>query len=73
MLLLAGCTRTAPTEATTPSVRPNTTYATENQVASVIATYATDWRETMDGAVECRTQWRFEPGSISGASSWLTE
>jgi hypothetical protein len=73
MLLLAGCTSTAPTEETTPSSAPTPTYATENQVASVIATYATDWRETMDGAGECRAQWTFDPGSMTGATCWLTE
>ncbi|KQO97504.1 hypothetical protein [Leifsonia sp. Leaf264] len=74
LLLLAGCSASAVAESTpTPSATPTPEFATENQVASVIAGYGPDWREMMDGAIGCRGEWTFNPGSIPGYTCWLAE
>lgn len=73
-LILAGCapTATPPAEPTsTPGPTPE--YATENQVASVIAAHESDWREVIDGAFECRSMWYSTPGSIPGMTCWIKE
>ena len=73
-LLLAGCSASPAAEPTrTPTPTPTPEYATENQVASVIAAYESDWREVIDGAGECRAGWVFDPGSLPGMSCWLRE
>jgi hypothetical protein len=67
---LAGCS-SAPPEPTEPPT------ATPEQVASVIAEYETDWRETTEGAGSCRFLWSFPSGSIAdeieGMSCYLVE
>jgi hypothetical protein len=75
-LLLTGCaSATSPSNDSTPSTTASATptYASENQVASVIAKYAADWRETIDGAGKCRFEWTLSPGSMAGATCWLNE
>ena len=42
-------------------------------MASVIAKYEADWLETMEDAGTCRIEWVLEPGSMVGASCWLSE
>jgi hypothetical protein len=76
LLALTGCSASptaAETTVGTPSSAPTPTYATENQVASVIAEYETDWRETMDEAGGCRFDWTMSPGSITGFACYLNE
>lgn len=44
-------------EVTTQAPEPEPTYATESQVASVIAEYEPDWVEVIEGASDCRFIW----------------
>lgn len=57
--MLAGCASAAPepTAPPEPVEVEEVEYATEPQVASVIAKYESDWREVIDGAGECRLNW----------------
>ncbi|QTX05236.1 hypothetical protein [Agromyces archimandritae] len=74
ILILTGCASgSAPTAVDVPTQSPEPIVATEKQVASVFAEYESDWRETMDGAGECRMLWVFEPGSLPGMTCWLQE
>jgi hypothetical protein len=55
LLALTGCAgNTAESAASTPTPTPTVKVATENEVASVIAEYASDWRDTIDSASDCR-------------------
>lgn len=64
---------TTPTTTPTPTPTPTVAAATEQQVASVIATYESDWRKTIDSAGECRFRWVTDPGSIEGTTCWWNE
>ncbi|TQO23770.1 hypothetical protein [Paramicrobacterium agarici] len=61
-ILLTGCSSTTEpateqeTETSTPAPVVEDS-ATEEQIASVIAEYEPDWRETIDGAGDCRFLW----------------
>lgn len=55
--LLTGCTSGGVPEPEPTTAEPAVEYATENQVASVIAKYESDWREVIEGAGECRLGW----------------
>ncbi|WP_167131914.1 hypothetical protein [Paramicrobacterium chengjingii] len=63
ILLLAGCASAeqpepaAEQETETSTPAPEVDSATEEQVASVVAEYEPDWRETIDGASDCRFLW----------------
>lgn len=73
---LAGCSAQVPTEpvaisaSAAPSADPA---ASENQVASVIAEREADWREVIDNAITCRTDWALSPGKMSNLSCYLQE
>jgi hypothetical protein len=58
VLVLAGCSAAPPEPTEPPS-------ATPEQVASVIAEYESDWRETIEGAGTCRFLWSFPSGSVN--------
>lgn len=70
LLILAGCNGAPPEPAEPPT-------ATPEQVASVIAEYETDWRETIGEAGSCRFLWSFPSGSaadeIEGMTCYLVE
>jgi hypothetical protein len=58
LVVTTGCSSAQPAA---PTPTPTATYASENQVASVIAEYESDWRETIDSASSCRL------GYVTGA------
>lgn len=55
VLTLGGCAPAAPEPEATPT--PTVPSATPEQVASVLAEYETDWRETIDQSGDCRFIW----------------
>lgn len=75
LVALAGCSggssQSTPASAapsSSPSVpsadpSPSKSYATPQQLASVVAMRETDWREVIDGAYECRLLWVQEEGA----------
>ncbi|MCS5721084.1 hypothetical protein N1028_02380 [Herbiconiux sp. CPCC 203407] len=64
VLLVTGCAASPVASTPTPTPTPTPEFATEAEVASVIAKRATDWRETLDGAFECRTVWVLGEGPL---------
>jgi hypothetical protein len=40
-----------------PEATPESTEATPEQLASIVAGYETDWRDTIEGAGDCRLTW----------------
>ena len=74
LLLLAGCATPQPNTEVSPV--PDTSEATTEQVASVLAAYEPDWREVIDKAGECRAIWSFgstPADDLQGMSCYLRE
>jgi uncharacterized protein YceK len=77
-LLLAGCSSPADSTAESPTPTPTETYASENEVASVIAEYEEGWRETIDAAGRCRLLWALRDSleftdAMEAQTCWLQE
>ncbi|MEA1264581.1 hypothetical protein MicroSTF_16170 [Microbacterium sp. STF-2] len=79
LLLLAGCSAggdAKPESTVTPWVAPTPEEATPEQVASVLAEYETDWRDVIDGAIDCRFTWTVDDtptGQLQGTTCFTTE
>lgn len=63
--------------ATTTTPTPTETTATPQQLASVVAGYEADWRDTIDGAAECRVLWAMPSDDnleqMQAATCWARE
>lgn len=64
VLTITGCTAASSVPEPSPSA---VAYATENQVASVIAGYEPDWREVIEDSANCRFLW------VLGGSTFAEE
>ncbi|MCW4458207.1 hypothetical protein [Microbacterium sp. MPKO10] len=58
------------TQSSTPA--PTNSEATESQVASVLAEYESNWRETIDSAADCRYIWSFGGDDVTGDLEAMT-
>lgn len=73
---LSGCSDASPSAAPSPTEAVASNEATPEQVASVLAEYDTDWREVIDGAIDCRFTWTLDDtatGQLEGMACYTRE